>query len=835
MKALYYFTMVIAVAFLFSSCNRNNIAPENKSIDKLSVSNDFDWQTSANINFSITKDNSGVITITSEDGKTVYHKGYYNRIDPAYDVEVNIPKYVTRVLVNGMVVDINGTTVNVNLENKNQELKNSPQLIPSGGRIAYWRFNEKTGNTAFDSDGNSNGTISGADWTTGIYKSALDFDGTGGNVEIPSNNILNISGEKMSISLWFKKDSEDDDGTFIFCRTKYILRIDNHGKITFAVYTPQWNAVTIPWKKRIIDTDWHHLTATYNGKTLKIFVDTKLYAKREASGKIKLSSAPVYIGSENPVNYFNGTIDEVALYNKALSKTEIENIYTNTPEPDSGDGALVSWWKFNENSGTTANDSKGDNNGEIHGAKWTQGVEGEALSFDGINDYVIVPNAENFNVTKKITIMAWAKTEENKTAKIAEKGDWDGHSILQDHWNGWGCQIRTADNKSYSIKWGNGIPVFGEWYHIAMTYNGVKLKLYINGQLVKSKNVNGDLKVNNRDFAIGSNNGSHKFFHGCIDDVRFFNDALTQTQIQAIFKNQNNSGNSDADGDGVQDSKDDYPHDPARAFNNFFPAKGFGSLSFEDLWPGKGDYDFNDMVLDYRFTTVTNVSNKVVDIIGTFVIRAIGAGQSNGFGFQLPNDKIDADNIVVSGYDLRDNYITLKNNGLEAGQDKPTIIVFDDANEIMPPSGGFGVNVDPEKEFVDPDTITVTMTFTVNKYKRKDIDIIHFNPFLIVNKTRGKEIHLPGYKPTSLVDVSYFGTMDDNTNPGEGKYYKTVNNLPWAINITESFDYLTEKNEITTGYLKFYDWAASSGTLYRDWFKDKPGYRNKAVIYPARN
>jgi len=54
---------------------------------------------------------------------------------------------------------------------------------------------------------------------------------------------------------------------------------------------------------------------------------------------------------------------------------------------------------------------------------------------------------------------------------------------------------------------------------------------------------------------------------------------------------------TDSDGDGIQDADDDFPNDPARAFINFFPAAGYGSLAFEDLWPGKGDYDFNDLVV----------------------------------------------------------------------------------------------------------------------------------------------------------------------------------------------------------------------------------------------
>ncbi len=60
-------------------------------------------------------------------------------------------------------------------------------------------------------------------------------------------------------------------------------------------------------------------------------------------------------------------------------------------------------------------------------------------------------------------------------------------------------------------------------------------------------------------------------------------------------------GGTDADGDGVPNDEDDYPNDGDRAFDNYYPANGPGTLAYEDLWPGKGDYDFNDLVLDYRF------------------------------------------------------------------------------------------------------------------------------------------------------------------------------------------------------------------------------------------
>ncbi len=829
MKKLLFLILSGFVFFIFPSCHKPvDDDQQNKSIKQIVVNDDFDWQTSAAIDFSIKKSSSGVIIITSENEDILYHKGFFNALSSTYDISLNIPDYVEKVLVNGHLVEITGSKISVDLDAPVYKQESFRFDDPP---VAYWRFNENSGTAVNDEEGTSNGTFSGAEWTTGINKYALKFDGSGGKVEIPSNNALNITGNKISLSVWFKKDSDNDDGAFMFCRTKYILRIDNHGKITFAVYTPGWHATTIPWSKRIVDTDWHHVVATYNGKYIKLYVDGKLLSKKEASGKLKSTNSPVNIGSEGSINYFNGTIDEAAVYSKALSKDEILSIYSSTPAMENGEDALISQWKFDENSGNTATDSKNNNNGTINNAQWTTGVNGGALKFNGSNSFVLIPNADNLNPVNQITLMAWAKTEENKTAKIAEKGDWDGHNILQDKWNGWTAKIRTADNKSRTINWQNGIPVYGEWYHIAMTYDGVNFKLYVNGQLTNSKKIVGRLHVNNRNFVIGSNGGTQKFFNGAIDDVRIFDKALTQTEIQAIFSNQGNTGNNDSDGDGVEDDQDDYPDDPARAFNNYYPASNFGSLSFEDLWPGQGDYDFNDLVLDYRFTTVTNVSNKVVDVIGTIVIRAIGAGQSNGFGFQLPNNNVDQADITVSGTVLKSDYIQLADNGLEEGQAKPTIIVFDDANEIMPAEEGFGVNVEPDKIYVDPDTIVISMAFAVNKYTATDIDLIHFNPFMIVSKIRGKEIHLPDYSPTSLVDPAYFGSMDDDSDPALDRYYKTVNNLPWAINITESFDYLIEKNEITTGYLKFYDWAASSGTLYPDWYKDNAGYRNNAVIY----
>ncbi|MDP2235545.1 MAG: LruC domain-containing protein [Bacteroidales bacterium] len=269
---------------------------------------------------------------------------------------------------------------------------------------------------------------------------------------------------------------------------------------------------------------------------------------------------------------------------------------------------------------------------------------------------------------------------------------------------------------------------------------------------------------------------------------------------------------------------------------NFFPALGFGTLAFEDLWPGKGDYDFNDLVIDYQFEITTNALNFVEQVKGTFIIKAFGASFENGFGFQL-SSAINPADLTVTGYELTENIINLESNGVEAGQTKPTIIVYDNAFAQMPHPGiGIGVNTEPSAPYVQPVTLTVNIGFKPSTYTYNDLDISNFNPFLIVNKNRSHEVHLPNYPPTDLIDMNLFGQWEDASDPATGKYYVTVNNLPWAINIYERFDYPIEKQEILWVHLKFAEWAISGGVQFPDWYKNLTGYRNNSLIYqvPAK-
>lgn len=287
----------------------------------------------------------------------------------------------------------------------------------------------------------------------------------------------------------------------------------------------------------------------------------------------------------------------------------------------------------------------------------------------------------------------------------------------------------------------------------------------------------------------------------------------------------------DSDGDGVSDQFDDYPNDGTKAFNNYYPAQGsFGTLAFEDLWPGKGDYDFNDVVVDYNFIQVTNAQNKVVEIKSKIVVKAIGATFKNGFGFELGVDPSMVSNIT--GQVISEDLINFNGNKTEAGQSKAVVIVSDNVYNVLPyPGGGqTGVNTVLGSPYVTPDTLDIFISFN----QPADLNTLGtppYNPFIFVNQERNREVHLPDKAPTSLHNMNLFGTNQDDSNPSTGRFYKTSNNLPWAINIVQNFSYPIEKNQITSGYLKFGDWAESSGQQFPNWSANQPGYRSEDHIY----
>jgi len=281
----------------------------------------------------------------------------------------------------------------------------------------------------------------------------------------------------------------------------------------------------------------------------------------------------------------------------------------------------------------------------------------------------------------------------------------------------------------------------------------------------------------------------------------------------------------DADGDGVPDDEDKYPYDPERAFDEFYPNNtDFGTLVYEDLWPSCGDYDFNDLVIEFQYQMVTNSLNQYVDIIGTFLIKAAGGTFDNGFGFVIPVSPAFVS--AVTGPLMVEELINLSPEGYETGHSNETVVIVYDA--IISMAQWSMINTIPEGNTVEFDTTIVTINFD---QPQNAIGQAPFNPFIFINQIRGKEVHLIDNQPTELVDPTYFGTFSDVSNPGSGIFYKTAGNLPWAIEIPVSFDYPIEKTDLTQAYLMFENWAVSGGIDFTDWYMDLPGYRDAENIY----
>lgn len=283
---------------------------------------------------------------------------------------------------------------------------------------------------------------------------------------------------------------------------------------------------------------------------------------------------------------------------------------------------------------------------------------------------------------------------------------------------------------------------------------------------------------------------------------------------------------NDSDGDGVPDDIDQFPYDPERAFISYYPNElDFTSIAFEDLWPGMGDFDFNDVVVNMQYKMVTNAQNELVDVYGKFRLMAAGASLNNGFAVAMD---INPSYVAsVSGGKIAGSAITLDAKGMEAGHTNQTVwIVMDAINDIYQ-SGGF-FNTLPDHPYVETDTIEMAMTLNTSQATYGSAP---FNPFIIVNQERGKEVHLLDFPPTALASNEFFGEWEDASVPANGSYYKTATNLPWAIEIPVSFDYPYEKVDILQTHLKFGEWASSGGVLYPDWYLDLPGYRNQSNIY----
>jgi len=416
--------------------------------------------------------------------------------------------------------------------------------VPAG---AYWKFDENSGTITSDSMNGNASTLVGTSWTNdSISLKALNFDGTA-YVNVVNNGSLNIEGSKLTLEAWVKWGVEPDVWAAQNMPNNQWANIINknndtewqmqHGpnnkNFEFALNTDTGRSYMI--SNATISKDvWYYVVGTYDGVQMKLFVNGVLDKTVSKTGNLVFSSSNVNLGRRvGGDRYFNGKLDEIRILDTVLSEAIILERYNSILLEKN---TLKGLWKLDENTGTTVNNSVNSNNGTIAGATWSSGaISNSGLSFDGVNDNVNIPNNSAFDIEQNITVMSWVKASENKTSRIIQKGDWDGWGLYQDLWAGWKVSIYNQDNTGYSMDWGSGRPVLGQWYHLAYTYDGSILKLYVDGVLKNSLSISGKLKINTRPISFGSDNGNQKFFNGLIDEVYLYSRTLSATEIQNYY------------------------------------------------------------------------------------------------------------------------------------------------------------------------------------------------------------------------------------------------------------------------------------------------------------
>jgi hypothetical protein len=195
---------------------------------------------------------------------------------------------------------------------------------------------------------------------------------------------------------------------------------------------------------------------------------------------------------------------------------------------------LVGAWGFDEASGATATDASGAGNaGTIAGATRTaSGRYGRALSFDGVDDLVTVPDASSLDLTSGMTLEGWIRPTTLHywhTVVLKEQPGQLVYALYAGTDNGRpsGHVFTTGDMMLFGP---SALPV-NTWTHLAMTWDGLTQRIYVNGAQVSSTPRTGTAVTSNSPLRIGGNNVWGEWFGGLIDEVRVYNRALSAAEV----------------------------------------------------------------------------------------------------------------------------------------------------------------------------------------------------------------------------------------------------------------------------------------------------------------
>lgn len=425
------------------------------------------------------------------------------------------------------------------------ELSEIATEIPFG-IIAWYPFN---GNVN-DSLGLHNGSeIGSVEYIANWDGSSIQLNGTDSYVEVPHHSAF-ATESSLSILVWVKTDFTTEEKYIVSKgqETPYTLGLKD-GKFWFKVGQNAESQLNL-FSSSAPDGNWHLLLATWNGSTARLAIDGVQEAFGEFTLPLQDSSDPIRFGvrSVNPAGYLAAEIDEIKLFNSIISVDSARVWYENYRNEALAVN-LSAWYHLD---GTARDTSGNERHGTVIGATNTSDrfeSHEKALSFNGVDHYVDLPG--NFSIgTGLVSVNIWAKS-------LFDQTDAYGNIVFisdQNGGNNWlQIQFKKAEQQIiFGLKSGGNssqseviLPVSSikdsQWHMVTgVRETQTKLKLYLDGFAVDSvENVNlsnvnlGETTLH----YLGKNNDGVQdyYFQGELDDYRFWNRALSPSEISDLF------------------------------------------------------------------------------------------------------------------------------------------------------------------------------------------------------------------------------------------------------------------------------------------------------------
>jgi len=460
---------------------------------------------------------------------------------------------------------------------------------PVGSKLGYWKFDEGFGDTAYDdgfgdNDGDLAGTCPGDStcptWTnSGKFGKALSFDGSDDYVDLGQSSSFDIGDGDFTISVWAKPNAISTGWTgFVYLgqagSSNGHLGFDPNNY--FSGGTGDGSTWQTHQTNYTIDTNWHHYLMKRESDRIYFYVDGNYISDYAHSYTPTSLDENAWIGQGTSSEEYNGLIDEVKIYNYALTEDEVrldynqgsslvlgsigtnadgtasssQEAYNCVPGSSAACSAPLAEFKFEEMTGSITYDSSGNSaSGTITGAIWKDSVDckyNNCLYFDGTDDFVDFGNidAANFG-TDAFSVSLWFKEGAGGSSRFMEKREED-----QEQWyfglsSGKPYFIYNAGpggTTDYAYTISNTVLTEGVWYHLVAVVDRASPyypTIYVNGvdDGTSSTSVVGSPGSANMDntgsFIIGKETygGAESFFNGNIDNVKIYNYARSASQV----------------------------------------------------------------------------------------------------------------------------------------------------------------------------------------------------------------------------------------------------------------------------------------------------------------